>query len=165
MELPGWINQSDRILVAPLNWGLGHATRCIPIINFLVEAGKTVVLASDGPALILLRKEFPLLTTIEIPGYNINYKHKSMVHNMLAQSLKLLKAIKTEKKETSIIVEKYGIDTIISDNRYGVRCRRTKNVILCHQINIQHKSSFAARVATLINKNWINRFDECWIPD
>lgn len=165
MKLPRWINQSDRILIAPLNWGLGHATRCIPIINFLIQAGKTVVLASDGPALILLRKEFPQLTTVEIPGYNINYKHKSMVWNMLAQSLKLLRAIKSEKEESSIIVEKYGIDTIISDNRYGVRCSHTKNVIVCHQINIQHKNSFAARIATLINKRWINKFDECWIPD
>jgi hypothetical protein len=25
------------ILIAPLNWGLGHATRCIPIIRALQE--------------------------------------------------------------------------------------------------------------------------------
>ena len=30
---------SKNILVAPLNWGLGHATRCIPIIKALEENG------------------------------------------------------------------------------------------------------------------------------
>ena len=51
-----------KILVAPLNWGLGHATRCIPIINALISDGFEPVLASDGAALALLKKEFPNLT-------------------------------------------------------------------------------------------------------
>ena len=62
-----------QILVAPLNWGLGHAARCIPIINALIAEGFVPVIASDGAALTLLRKEFPDLSTIELPSYNINY--------------------------------------------------------------------------------------------
>jgi len=50
-----------RILVAPLNWGLGHATRCIPIINELIRQNFEPVIASDGAALNLLQKEFPHL--------------------------------------------------------------------------------------------------------
>ncbi len=65
---------SKNILVAPLNWGLGHATRCIPIIHKLIELGYT--LASDGDALTLLKKEFPNLTALELPSYNIKYAKK-----------------------------------------------------------------------------------------
>ena len=51
------------ILIAPLNWGLGHATRCIPIIKALQENNYIPIIASDGAALELLRKEFPYLQT------------------------------------------------------------------------------------------------------
>ncbi len=60
-----------QILVAPLNWGLGHATRCIPIINALLKNNFIPILASDGIALDLLRKEFPELKSIELPSYQI----------------------------------------------------------------------------------------------
>ena len=62
-----------RILVAPLNWGLGHATRCIPIINALLEFGFEPIIASDGPALDILKKEFNELKHLELPSYKIKY--------------------------------------------------------------------------------------------
>jgi len=37
-----------KVLVAPLNWGLGHATRCIPIINELIFQNCDVFIAADG---------------------------------------------------------------------------------------------------------------------
>ena len=40
--------EGRRVLIAPLNWGIGHATRCIPIIKRLLEAGKEVIVAADG---------------------------------------------------------------------------------------------------------------------
>lgn len=47
-----------RILISPLNWGLGHATRCIPIIKALEANNFEPILASDGDALGLLKKNF-----------------------------------------------------------------------------------------------------------
>ena len=47
---------NKNILIAPLNWGLGHATRCIPIIKALEQNGITPIIASDGVALALLKK-------------------------------------------------------------------------------------------------------------
>ena len=70
-------NSKKNILVAPLNWGLGHATRCIPIIKALEENGFTPIIASDGVALALLKKEFPHLTALELPSYNIEYAKKA----------------------------------------------------------------------------------------
>ena len=59
-------SENKTILIAPLNWGLGHATRCIPIIKALQENNFTPIIASDGIALELLRKEFPYLKTLRI---------------------------------------------------------------------------------------------------
>ena len=156
---------SQNILVAPLHWGLGHATRCIPIIKNLLKNCKKVVLASDGAALELLKKEFPDLPAETLPPYDISYEGTSMIWNMLKQVPQLLQAIAHEQKVTAAICQKYNIDTIISDNRYGVRSDQIYSIIICHQINIQHRNFLAAVTATQVNRYWINQFDECWIPD
>jgi UDP:flavonoid glycosyltransferase YjiC (YdhE family) len=165
MILPEWISSSRIVLVAPLNWGLGHATRCIPIIQYLIENGKRVIIASDGDALQLLKEEFPDLIHHEIPGYDIHYKYPSMVANMLLQSWKMITRVKAERKATHQLVLKHNVDTILSDNRYGVRDPSCKNVIICHQINILHPIKAFAKMASAINHRWINQFHECWIPD
>ena len=104
-----------RIIVAPLNWGLGHATRCIPIINFLLEHNFTPVIASDGASLMLLRKEFPALEYIALPSYNIQYA-KNLKWSLLLQAPKILKAVKKEKYVIATYIQKNNIIGIISDN-------------------------------------------------
>ncbi|MEO1033704.1 MAG: glycosyltransferase, partial [Bacteroidota bacterium] len=71
------VQHRKKILVAPLNWGLGHATRCIPIINALLEHDFEPIIASDGVALGLLNKEFPNLRSLTLPSYNITYSKKA----------------------------------------------------------------------------------------
>ena len=111
-----------KILIAPLNWGLGHATRCIPIIKALEENGFEPIIASDGVALALLKKEFPNLLNIELPAYNIQYaeKGKNFKWKLALQIPKMMLAIKKEKSKINRIIENYEIDGIISDNRLGV---------------------------------------------
>ena len=70
---------NKNILIAPLNWGLGHATRCIPIINALEKNGFIPIIASDGVALALLKKEFPHLLALELPSYTIEYPKKQVI--------------------------------------------------------------------------------------
>ena len=65
--------QKLRLLVAPLDWGLGHATRCISVIYALQEFGVTVVLAGDNDISTILKKEFPKLEFIPLKGYHIRY--------------------------------------------------------------------------------------------
>ncbi|MCB0553634.1 MAG: glycosyl transferase family 28, partial [Phaeodactylibacter sp.] len=62
-----------RILVAPLDWGLGHATRCVPVIRELQRQGAEPVLATAGRAAAYLQAEFPGLELIEFPAYDIRY--------------------------------------------------------------------------------------------
>ena len=109
-----------RIIVAPLNWGLGHATRCIPIINFLLENKYTPIIASDGASLMLLRMEFPSLEFIALPSYNIQYA-KNLKWSLLLQVPKILKAVKKEKHVIATYIQNNNVIGIISDSRFGVR--------------------------------------------
>lgn len=158
------INTSSHVLIAPLNWGLGHATRCIPIINKLIERGNKVTIASDGVALDLLRKEFPKLTSLELPSYKVNYKRDFLIGLML-QAPKIALAMSQEYRTTQAIVDQHHVDIIISDNRYGVRSNKVKSIVLIHQINILLNNTVVQWCGRRVNKYLINRFDQCWVPD
>ncbi|XCF06219.1 glycosyltransferase [Tamlana crocina] len=154
-----------RILVAPLNWGLGHATRCIPIINALMEQDFVPVIASDGVALSLLRKEFPNLSSIELPSYNVTYAKNGKLFKLklIKDSPKLLKAITAEKKAVKDILEHNDIAGIISDNRLGVRNKKVPSIFITHQLNVLSGST--TWFSTKMHQKFIQKFDECWVPD
>lgn len=154
-----------RILVAPLNWGLGHATRSIPIINELIKHHFEPVIASDGMALKLLKKEFPLLSTIELPPYNVTYtkKGKHFKLKIIKDSPKLIKAIKAEKNATKKIIETQDIAGIISDNRLGVYSKKVPSVFITHQLNVLSGST--TWLSTKVHRKIIKKFDACWVPD
>ncbi|WCO01380.1 glycosyltransferase [Psychroserpens ponticola] len=154
-----------RILVAPLNWGLGHATRCIPLIRALLTNNFEVVIASDGIALKLLQKEFPKLESIELPSYNISYAKNGQFFKlkMLQNSPKLIQAIKAEKKATKTIIKDYRIDGILSDNRLGVHSKLIPCVFMTHQLKVL--SGNTTWLSTKMHQKIIKRFDECWVPD
>lgn len=154
-----------RILVAPLNWGLGHATRCIPIINALIKFGFEPIIASDGDALALLKKEFPNIVCIELPSYKINYSKRQTFFKLklLKNTPKILKAIKAEKKTTQYLLETHNIVGIISDNRFGVYSKKVPCVIITHQLTVL--SGNTTWLSTLLHEKYLNHFDACWVPD
>ena len=159
------MKKSQHVLIAPLNWGLGHATRCIPIIKSLLRNDFEVTIATDGRALKLLQQEFPNLKVITLPSYDIRYGSNNMILNIAFQIPKILNAIWKEKKMIKRIVEKVKPDIIISDNRYGCISKKTKNVFLTHQVNIIIPINILEKPVNFINQKLINKFDECWIPD
>lgn len=154
-----------RILVAPLHWGLGHATRCIPIINGLISQGFEPVLASDGGALELLKKEFPKLKAFELPSYNISYSKKGNGFKLrfLRASPHILRTIKREKRFIAELVKSEHVAGIISDNRFGVRHKDIPSVYITHQINVL--SGKTSWFSSKWHQKVIKKFDECWVPD
>lgn len=163
---------STNLLVAPLNWGLGHATRCIPLINSLLKIEKNinVFVASDGRALALLKEEFKQLPVhfIELPSYNVVYPtNNNMTVAMIRQTPKLLRAIYSEYRAIQEIVKKFNINGIISDNRYGCFSDMSYSAFITHQFFLQTPPAtrFLRPVLNGLNRFFIGRFDECWIPD
>ena len=157
--------EKKRILVAPLNWGLGHATRCIPIIHALIKNNFEPIIASDGSALELLKKEFPKVVCLELPSYNIAYTKKGshFKYKLLKDSPKILKNIKAEKQATKQLVNDYDISGIISDNRFGVYHKDVPSVFMTHQLQVLSGST--TWFSTKMHQRVIKKFDECWVPD
>ncbi|UNZ00112.1 glycosyltransferase [Zhouia spongiae] len=159
------MTKQKRILIAPLNWGLGHATRCIPIIRALKEHQYTPVIASDGVALELLKKEFPTLKTVQLPSYQIQYavKGKNFKLKMIWDSPKIIKAVTEEKKQLNKIIDEYNIDGIISDNRMGIYSSKVPSVFITHQLNVLTGNT--TWLSSRMHQQIIKKFDECWVPD
>ena len=158
------VNSKKRILVAPLDWGLGHASRNIPIAKILVKEGYEVVFAASGRPLELLIQEFPKNDFIKLEGYNINYpKNGLMALSMLSQLFKIWKSIRKEHIQLQQIIEDYNIDGVISDNRYGLHSKKVPCVFITHQLKIQ--SPVFSETLQKINFKYIQKFDECWVPD
>jgi len=157
--------EKKRILVAPLNWGLGHATRCIPIIKALEEHGFVPVIASDGVALSLLTKEFPSLEMVELPSYKVEYaeKGRNFKLKMLWDSPKMLKAMTGEKKMVKKLIRELNIDGIISDNRLGVYNKKLPCVFITHQLNVLTGNT--TWFTSKMHQSIIRKFNECWVPD
>ena len=154
---------SKTVLVAPLNWGLGHAARCVPIINALLQNHK-VILASDGVALDLLKLEFPNLEYEVLPSYGITYpENGSFLGHIAKQVPRILKTINSEKKLLPSLIKKHGIDMVISDNRYGIHHESVKSVFITHQIVIP--TPFAEKILAKLQQQFLVSFDEIWVPD
>ena len=130
--------KNKRIIFAIMGWGLGHATRCIPIIRSLMKENH-VILASNGISAILLRQEFSSLKCIEYPDYAIKYpRNKIMFLPLIALQLPgiIIKLIK-EYLQTQIIVNDENIDLIISDSRYGAFSKRVPTYFIINQLHFQ----------------------------
>lgn len=158
-------NKPSKILIAPLDWGLGHATRCIPLIRAYLNAGIKVDIAGNGRSLLLLKKEFPELRFHDLPGYNVRYFSNNMFINILFQGPKIVIAAFKEYFALQEIVKNEQFDLIISDNRFGCFSKRVESVFITHQVNIQTPLGFLSQLVNFFNRIVINRFDECWIPD
>lgn len=158
-------SENKTILIAPLNWGLGHATRCIPIIKALQENNFTPIIASDGIALELLRKEFPYLKTLELPSYQIEYAKngKNFKWKLIKSLPKMLEAIKEEKRIVKKWIEKHKIDGIISDNRLGVFSKKIPSVFITHQLNVMTGNT--TWITSKLHQHIIKKYNACWVPD
>lgn len=157
-----------KILIAPLDWGLGHATRCIPVIQALLEMGHEVVLAAEGNVAALLKENLPSLTILPLRGYRIRYgKSKfSFALRMIGQIPQILRSISRENKWLKSIVPIHGIDLVISDNRYGLYWEGVPCVIMTHQLQII--SGFGQIPDYLLRRlhyRLLEKFDTCWVVD
>lgn len=161
-----------RVLVCPLDWGLGHATRCIPIIRALLRNGHEVLIAAGGGGRRLLAAEFPSLQVLDFPGYPVRYSRHAatLLPVLLAQLPGLFLGMLKERSRLEALVATHRIDRILSDGRYGVRSRKIPTVFITHQIFIRAPgklpgSSLAEKLILALNRRLLKGFAEIWVPD
>jgi hypothetical protein len=157
-----------RIMIAPLNWGLGHSTRCVPIIHELLKAKKEVIIAAEGFPLQFLKKEFPALKTIEFKGISIKYSpSNSQIWAIIRQLPKIIIAIFKEHSVLKKIVKQFDIQVVISDNRFGLWNKKIKTIYITHQISVKisNRFEFPNKIAYYLHCRIIKKYSECLIPD
>jgi uncharacterized protein (TIGR00661 family) len=152
--------------VVPLDWGLGHAARCVPVIRDLLNSHCEVWLAGEEAQEKLLREEFPLLSFLPLKGYRIKYAKTGFTGKILLQVPSILRSIKEENKWLKEQVARYGFEAVISDNRYGLYNENIFSVFITHQLYIKSSlGKWSEKILQQWNYKFINRFNECWVPD
>jgi UDP:flavonoid glycosyltransferase YjiC (YdhE family) len=156
-----------KVLVAPLDWGLGHATRCIPIIYRLLNNGVTVFIAADGAIKELLQKELPQVVFLPLPGYKIRYSRTrgGLPFTLLLQLPKLLRTIYKEHQWLKTACKTYGFNAVISDNRPGLYNSKVHSIYITHQLTIKTGNRITQRLVQKMHYWFINKYDQCWVPD
>ena len=157
-----------RILIAPLNWGLGHTTRCIPLIEKHLRAGDEVVLGGDGSSLALLKKRFPSLRVLAFAPLELHYsKGKSQVGAMLRALPRLVRSAITDHRMLAEYLQYEPFDLIISDNRFGLYTKKVRCAYMTHQLTIPlpRMWRWLEPLAARMHRRIIERYDECLVPD
>ncbi|MCX8020837.1 MAG: glycosyl transferase family 28 [Chitinophagaceae bacterium] len=157
-----------RILAAPLDWGLGHTTRLIPVIQELLQQDAEVFLAGNETQKILLEKEFPHLPFLHLPGYSVTYpqKNASLTLHLLKQLPRIIKTINEERHWLQNAASKFRFHGVVSDNRYGLFHQNISCVFMTHQLNIKTPwGAVTEKALRRLHYRLISRFSECWIPD
>ena len=148
---------AKKVLIAPLNWGLGHASRCISIIYQYLHDGDEVVIGGDGESFVLLQKHFPSLPFVQLVPLNLTYsKRNSQIWAMCKALPKII-----------LWAIKEHFDVIISDNRFGLFHPTTRSIYITHQLHIMlpKRLHFLENLAQKIHYRVIQKYDECWVPD
>lgn len=156
-----------KILVAPLDWGLGHATRCIPLIAELLKLGCKVIIAAEGVQENLLKQEFPDLVFVHLPGYRIKYSSTERFFSLkiILQLPKIFRVIRKEKRWLKRFITHTPVDAVISDNRYGFQRAGIPCVFITHQLLIKAPFALAESILQQLNYSLIQKFTACWVPD
>lgn len=156
-----------KILLAPLDWGLGHATRCIPVIKQLQKSGCSVTIAASGSVKALLQAEFPAAEFINLDGYNVHYSvsKRFLPIKILLQAPKIISIIRREQQWLQKTLDERGFDIVISDNRFGLYTKKVPCIFITHQLLIQAPYRWLEGLVQQINYRYINRYTQCWVPD
>jgi len=157
------------VLICPLDWGLGHTTRCIPLIASFLRNQWHVIVGCEIPSAAhsLLCQEFPSIQFVNLPGYHIQYTQKTAFFalKMAIQLPRIFFAIKKENNWLQSIINKFDIDLVVSDNRYGLYTKKCSCIFITHQLRIKASNRFFENILQKINYHFINQFSSCWVPD
>jgi predicted glycosyltransferase len=152
-----------KVLVAVLDWGLGHATRMVPVIDVLAKSGLNIIITSSGRSLEYLQDRYPMLEALEMPSKKVAYSRYGAGWALAKRVIQQPGLNKIQERWTRELVKKHGLNGIISDNVYGAVSNQVPSVIVTHQVGLMapvFKSAFDKKLAA-----WLDRFAEVWIPD
>lgn len=162
------INEQKQILIAPLDWGLGHTTRCIPLIKQIQRMGHSVIMAGNHAQRSFIEGVLPGIEFVSLHGYNVTYSkwNKYARLGLLMQLPHIKRCIAREHEWLNDLVARRRIDGIISDNRYGLFHYRVPAVIITHQLFVRSGfGNISDRILQSIHNRYLTKFTSVWVPD
>ncbi|MBN1951200.1 MAG: hypothetical protein JW801_08345 [Bacteroidales bacterium] len=166
--MPSAQHTKKKILVVPLSWGLGHATRLLPVIREFREAEAEIIISGGPDQQKILVSEFPDLKVVNLPYLKIRLStSKSQVPSLFLQLPGILLYLAREYLALKKLLRTESPDAVISDNCYALRNRKVPGIFITHQLNIQVPRSLKRFEGWVnrINHRLIRKFDHCWVPD
>ena len=157
-----------KILIAPLNWGLGHAARCVPLIRHYLEQGNEVVLAGDGDSLTLLKRSFPALRSIDLPPLVLRYTTNPQQRGFYLRAVwTLVRFTIADHYYLRQILAREHFDWVVSDNRFGLFSKDTHSVYITHQLYpiLPKRLKIFQPIARAVHACIYKRYHEVWVPD
>ena len=159
--------RNKRILFSALNWGMGHVSRCIGLIQQLEKNGNVILIACDSAQKSVFEEYFPSLLYLNHEGYPFRFNGKGNFEMDLVGCFPILrKRMSKEVEEVTTYLSQNKIDLIISDHRYGFRNDNTTSIFITHQLNLPVKwyASFIQKwhekLMTKFNFIWVMDFDD-----
>jgi len=159
-----------RILYAVGSWGLGHATRTLPILHALLEAGAELTVVSAGRALLLLQQELDgrceFLAWPDVPS-TLGRTALEFYARSAAALPRMLAAMAGERARTAALLRRRRLDRIVSDNRYGVQHPAVPSFHLAHGLRFIAPGRVRAveRLLEAFNYHWFARLRRVIVPD
>lgn len=153
----------NRVLIAVLDWGLGHATRMVPVIKEVKKRADEVFLTSSGGAKVFLENRFPEIEVFEMPDRPVSYNNRGAGFFLLKRSFGQLKLNQIQHEFIAHKIELLNITHIISDNVYGAYSQKIPSALITHQLQL--KSPVLKKVVNKKLARWLENFSEIWIPD
>jgi uncharacterized protein (TIGR00661 family) len=156
-----------KICISPIDWGLGHATRCIPLIQALEKLNYQIYIATEGYHEAILREALPNAHFLLLRGYRIKYAKIGALLPLAIffQIPQIIYSIYYEYRWLQKKQKEFQFDIIISDNRFGFYHKNVPSVFITHQLNFQMPYAWATPGFQKIQYAWFKRFSACWIPD
>ena len=158
----------SKYLVAPLNWGLGHASRCVPLIQRFLDEGHEVILGGDGESLTLLRRQFPKLRYTYLAPLRLRYSaSRRQVWAMLKALPKLIAWAYKDHAMLQALLREEKIDRVVSDNRFGLYADGVETVYITHQLHILLPSPWRwlEPLVARLHARIYARYNKVWVPD
>jgi spore coat polysaccharide biosynthesis predicted glycosyltransferase SpsG len=162
------LKRNQNILICPLEWGLGHAGRMIPLARKLKSMEHKVIIGTGMGHINFLRTEMPEMEYILFPGFTIRYSGKLPQYLIIMLKMPLLfyYSIK-EHFSLKKIIRDHSVDIVISDSRIGLWNKKIKSVIIVHFPRVPVPSALRILEKPLlsISRFIIGKFTYCYIPD